>query len=97
MVGRLKTAYKTELDALKAGQKFDNDDTATPKKRGRKAKVTDDGEGTPQTTPKRKSKAALADEDGGSPKKKGKKGAVEEVKEEANDEEVKAEANDESI
>ncbi|KAF2446019.1 hypothetical protein P171DRAFT_431386 [Karstenula rhodostoma CBS 690.94] len=91
MVGRLKTAYKTELEALKAGQHFDGE--ATPKKRGAKAKGAGDGdgdgdgEGTPKTaTPKRKGKAAAADEDDASPKKKGRKAAAVDVKAEVKDE-----------
>lgn len=77
MVGRLKTSYKAELEALKAGQTFDGGDTTTPKKRGPKAKAPDTGDGTPKT-PKRKSKASGSagdDGEGGSPKKKGKKAA----------------------
>jgi hypothetical protein len=91
MVGRLKTAYKIELEALKAGQPFEGEATprATPKK-APKAKSTGEGEGTPKT-PKRKGKAAAADQDGGSLKKKGRKAAGAEVKTEDQEEAMDAE------
>lgn len=102
MVGRLKTTYKTELEALKAGQPSDGE--VTPKKKPRrKAKVT------PKSTPTRKGNVDELsdiedfgipkdktkgkggyigdDEDDGSPKKKGRKAAVKiEVKEESPEE-----------
>ncbi|KAJ4346338.1 uncharacterized protein N0V89_010267 [Didymosphaeria variabile] len=85
MIGRIKTAYKAELEALKAGQPFGSESTPR-KKPGRKAKG--DNEGTP-STPKRKAKGAAEegeDEDGGSPTKKGKKAADAEIKAEVKDE-----------
>jgi hypothetical protein len=93
MVGRLKTAYKTELEALKGGQAFDGGDTTTPKKRAPKAKAAETGEGIPKT-PKRKSKAVAAggDDEGVTPKKKAKKAKVEDeetaVKEEIDETDV---------
>ncbi|KAF1967542.1 hypothetical protein BU23DRAFT_483204, partial [Bimuria novae-zelandiae CBS 107.79] len=76
MFGRLKTAYKAEIEALKAGQAFDGEATpkATPKKKGAKA----------EGTPKRKGNG---DEDAdGSPTKRGKKVGVGAIKTEIKDE-----------
>jgi len=76
MVDRLKTSYKSELEALKAGGSFDNGTPATPKKRGPKPKqINTDADapsavdGTPKT-PKRKAKASDVATDA-SPKKRG--------------------------
>ena len=77
MLGRLKLAYKAELEALKAGQPFDGE--VAPRKKGASTKGT----------PKRKGESAGEGEgeDGGRLLKKGRKAVG--VKEE--EEEVKEE------
>ncbi|KAJ4303221.1 hypothetical protein N0V90_002114 [Kalmusia sp. IMI 367209] len=93
MIGRLKTAYKSELEALKAGQPFSNDASTTPKatpKRAPKGKGGD-GDGVPKT-PKRKDK--VVDESEGSPKKRVKNAVKDEVRDEVKDE-VKLELKEE--
>ncbi|KAL1597326.1 hypothetical protein SLS60_008910 [Paraconiothyrium brasiliense] len=85
MVGRIKTAYKAELDALKAGHSFDSE--ATPKKKGPKPKA--DGESSTPKTPKRKAQGVARDGDGedvGSPTKKSKNASNIKTKAEIKDE-----------
>lgn len=92
MVGRIKDKYKSELEALRAGQAFDGE--PAPKATPRKKAAKDDENGTPKTA-KRKAKGG-EDGDGASPKKRGKKGVTGEAQVEVKDE-VAGEVKNEDV